>query len=215
MKRRVKIMAFLLMFLSSGALILNAQPAMKGMKRDTTMMNGMHMRMMHNQGMKQDTTMMNMMRGQGMKPDSMMMRGMHPGMGPGMMRPWMGGMGRGMMMPGMQWGMWHYPMAPWMMGHGAGMRPFGPEMGQFGPGFHNRWILDNIPDLTDKQKKDISDLRDKQQTEMKKLRDDMQAKMKALHETQKADLEKLLTPDQKKWLDEHTAKPVSPAEKQK
>ena len=40
--------------------------------------------------------------------------------------------------------------------------------------------LNNIPNLTDKQKKDIADLKGKQQAEMEKLRIDMQAKMKEL-----------------------------------
>jgi Spy/CpxP family protein refolding chaperone len=80
-----------------------------------------------------------------------------------------------------------------------------------GPGMqgmmHQRMIMDNIPNLTDKQKKDIAVMRIDQQTEMKKMREDMQSKMKALRETQRTNIEKLLTPEQKKWLDENAPKP--------
>ena len=72
---------------------------------------------------------------------------------------------------------------------------------------HQRMIMDNIPNLTDKQKKDIAVMRIDQQTEMKKMREDMQSKMKALRETQRTNIEKLLTPEQKKWLDENAPKP--------
>jgi Spy/CpxP family protein refolding chaperone len=72
---------------------------------------------------------------------------------------------------------------------------------------HQRMIMDNIPNLTDKQKKDIAVMRIDQQSEMKKMREDMQSKMQAMRETHRTNIEKLLTPEQKKWLDENTPKP--------
>jgi hypothetical protein len=79
---------------------------------------------------------------------------------------------------------------------GMGMRP-----GMLG--------LNNIPNLTDKQKKDIADLQGKQQAEMEKLRIDMQSKMKELREAHRAKVMNLLTDEQKKWVEEHTPKPES------
>jgi Spy/CpxP family protein refolding chaperone len=90
-------------------------------------------------------------------------------------------------------------MRPGMMQHG--MRGMGPGM------MHQRMMMDNIPNLTDKQKKDIAVLRIDQQTEMQKFREEMQSKLKAIRETQRANIEKLLTPEQKKWLEENAPKP--------
>ena len=69
--------------------------------------------------------------------------------------------------------------------------------------------LNNIPNLTDKQKKDIADLKGKQQAEMEKLRIDMQSKMKELREAHRAKVMSLLTDEQKKWVEEHTPAPES------
>ena len=179
-----------LMLFIAGTLALNAQQNMRGMRMDTTRM---HMMMMNPERM-------HMM----MNQDSMPMRGMRHGMGPCMMQPGMRGMGRGGMMSRMQNGMCPCPM----MQQGMGMQR--QEMGM-GWGMqrmmHNRMIMENIPNLTDKQKKDIAVLRIDQQTEMKKFLEDTQAKLKAIRETQRANIEKLLTPEQKKWLDENLPKP--------
>jgi hypothetical protein len=64
----------------------------------------------------------------------------------------------------------------------------------------------NIPNLTDKQKKDIADLRGKQQAEMEKLRIDMQSRMKELRDAHNAKVMSILTDDQKKWFEENTPK---------
>lgn len=132
----------------------------------------------------------------GMRPDStakgrmdrMQMPGMHRGMGrmndnfapPAPMRNRQQGFG--------QRGMMGQP--------GRGIRP---GMSRF----------DNIPNLTDKQKKDIADLKGKQQAEMEKLRIDMQSKMKELREAHRAKVMSLLTPEQKKWVEEHSPAPES------
>jgi Spy/CpxP family protein refolding chaperone len=42
---------------------------------------------------------------------------------------------------------------------------------------------------------------------MKKLRDEMSSKMKSLRDAQKAKVMELLTPEQKKWVEENRTKP--------
>ena len=83
----------------------------------------------------------------------------------------------------------------------------GPEKGWPGGG-HAR-MMQKL-NLTDQQKKDIAVMRIDQQTEMKKLAEDMQSKIKAMRENHRAAIEKILTPEQKKWLDENTPKPQAP-----
>lgn len=171
-----------LMLLIVGTIAVSAQDNV-GMKTDTARMHrGMYM----HHGM------------QGMRPQ-MMERGM-PGMRGrmGNMQGWGNGFDQ---RQGMRGGWGNMP----------GMRGMGrPGMGM-GPGFqgmmHQRMLFENIPNLTDKQKKDIAVLRIDQQTEMKKVRDEMQAKMKTMREAHRTALEKILTPDQKKWLDENSPKP--------
>ena len=132
----------------------------------------------------------------GMRPDSSemkMMRMNHWQMPMGHM-----GMGRGMRM-----------MGPGM-GRGMGPGSMGPGMGRPGmrQGGHGR-TMENIPNLTDKQKKDIADLRQKHQEEMQKFRDEMQLKMKEMRESQRTKIMNLLTPEQKKWFEENTPKPLT------
>lgn len=191
MKKMVKTTGMVLMLFMAGTLALTAQQNMRGMRMDTTMMHRMMMNPEHMQ------MMMN-------NPDSMPMRGMRPGM----MQPGMRGMGRGGMMGGMQGCMCQCPMMKGMMQQGMGMQRHGMGMGSGMQGMmHQRMIMENIPNLTDKQKKDIAVMRIDQQTEMKKMREDMQSKMKAMRETQRTNIEKLLTPEQKKWLDENAPEP--------
>ena len=64
-------------------------------------------------------------------------------------------------------------------------------------------MYENIPGLTDKQKKEIEDLRANQQAEMQKLRDQMSDKMAALRKSHRENIMNVLTPDQKKWVEEH------------
>jgi len=73
-----------------------------------------------------------------------------------------------------------------------GQRGFGP-----GPG-----ILESIPDLTEKQKKDIDVLREKQRQEMTKLREETAAKAKTLQESHHKKILELLNDDQKKYLEQ-------------
>jgi hypothetical protein len=89
-----------------------------------------------------------------------------------------------------------------------GMMPGRQFMGEPRPGMR---IIETIPDLTDKQKKDIADLRVKQQEEMKKFREDMSAKMNTIREANKAKIMNLLTDEQKKYLEGN--KPAAPEKK--
>ena len=209
MKSFVKLMGMLLLLLIAGNGSLNAQRGMRGMM-DTTRMNrpGTDFRQMRGMGHGADSLRMREMR---KGSDSMHMRGMMPGMG---MRPsarlGMKGMGHmdrmgQFMLPGTMHGMrghmWQRPMygmrgnywmAPMYGMRGMGMEPMAMDRmgrGQMGPGR----IIDNIPNLTDKQKKDIADLRLKQQDEMKKMRDSNRTKIL-----------NLLTDEQKKFVESKT-----------
>lgn len=169
----------LLVMIVAGTMTLSAQPGMRGMRMDSTRM---HMMMMN--------------RGQMMRPDSMPMHRMGFGMQGGMCPCQMMQQNRGNMMRG--------------MGQGRGMMQGNRSWMQPGmrPGFagHGR-LIELIPNLTDKQKKDIAVLQIDQQSEMKKLQDEHMAKMKAMREAHKAAIEKLLTPEQKKWFEENSPKP--------
>jgi hypothetical protein len=196
MKSFGKLMGMLLLLLIAGNGSLNAQHGMRGMM-DTTRMNrpGTDFRQMRGMGHGTDSLRMREMR---KGSDSMHMRGMRPGMG---MRPsaklGMRGMGqygmRGHMWQGPMYGMrGNYWMAPMYGMRGMGMEPMAMDRmgrGQMGPGR----IIDNIPNLTDKQKKDIADLRLKQQDEMKKMRDSNRTKIL-----------NLLTDEQKKFVESKT-----------
>jgi Spy/CpxP family protein refolding chaperone len=152
-------------------------------------------------GMMMDSTRMNRMR-MGVRPDSSMMRGPRQGRGPGngpgmyqyMDRQHVYGMRRGMR-PGMG------------MGPGYGMGMLRPASGT--------WLIDNIPNLTEKQKKDISDLRQKQREEMQKFREDNAVKIKSMQESHRSKIMNLLTDEQKKWVDERIgiSGPTAPPKK--
>jgi hypothetical protein len=193
MKSTGKILMISLFLLSLSVCTLNAQRPDRGMRMDSTRMN----RWMGDPGRM--PLLMNM-------PDSIPMRGMRHGMERGMiMQGGWGWMGPGPMMHRMPGGMGPGPMMGRMRG---GMRPM-PMDRMEQPGWGMR-MLENIPNLTDKQKKDMAGLRQKHQDEMKKLRDEMSSKMKSLRDAQKAKVMELLTPEQKKWVEENTPKaPVS------
>jgi hypothetical protein len=198
---------------------LEAQRGMRGMMMDSVRMNRMS-------GMMMDSVRMSRMsggfdmwqnRGPGFKPDSLGMgRGMKPGRGQfGLypMRPEMfpgPGFGmRGQMFPGPMMG---------RMGRGfgndrmmgmmrRGMRPIpgeGMKYQHHEPGMR---MFESIPDLTDKQKKNIDELMQKKQDEMKKLRDEMMTKMKGIRDSHRAKIMDLLTPEQKKWFEDNTGNP--------
>lgn len=121
------------------------------------------------------------------------MRGMRPdSAGVGMMRfehmRFQPGYGH----PGMRQGSHHQGMGMYRT-HG------------FGQQFPGMRAMESIPDLTDQQRKDIADLRGKQMAEMEKIRIDMQSKIKEMHKAHRAKVMSILTPEQKKWVEENTS----------
>jgi hypothetical protein len=195
MKRVTKILGILLVLTLAGNAALLGQRGMRGMMTDSTRMHRMRM-------------------ANGVRPDSSLMRGQRQGRGPGL-RPGMNYYMNPRQMYGMHRGMygmrqdWMYPryrmgrgMQPGMgMGPGNGMRPQAP------------WsrILDNIPNLTDKQKKEITDLRQKQRDEMQKFRDENAAKIKSMQEAHRSKIMNVLTDEQKKWVEDRSGIPATSA----
>ncbi len=121
-----------------------------------------------------------------------MMSGMQPGMGYGMMSGIQPGMGYGMM-EGMQPGMGYGMMGGIQPGSGYGM------MQGIGPGMR---LLERIPNLTDKQKKDIEEIAKHQRDEVIKLSDEMNAKMQAIRDSGEKSISNILNEDQKKFLEQ-------------
>jgi hypothetical protein len=145
--------------------------------------------------------------GKNRQADMPMIRGMRPGMerGPGngmredMNRGQMNGMRRGMgpgQINGMGRGMGNMPMDPMWRGN--------TEPGR---------MMEMIPGLTEKQKKDIADLRQQQKDEMKKMRDEITKKMQDLRETHKKKVMDMLTPEQKKFVESHNGIEGTPPSK--
>ena len=80
-----------------------------------------------------------------------------------------------------------------------------PGFGPRTPGFNR---LETIPNLTDKQKKDIADLQQKHRTEMQKFREEMAASTKSMRDANMKKVMDLLSDEQKKYLEENS--PASP-----
>ena len=76
-------------------------------------------------------------------------------------------------------------------------------------------FLDRLPNITDKQKKEIADLRQKQMDEMKKFREETAAKMKSMGEANKAKMMNLLTDEQKKFIESRNGVALTPVEEKK
>ena len=124
------------------------------------------------------------------------MKGMRPGMGPGRMDR------RGQLMYPRQMYAMNRGMRPGpdnRMGRGMGPMPM-DRMGR-GPMGPAGMRQEPIPNLTEKQKKDMAELRQKQQDDMKKIREEMSAKMKSLQETHRKKMQGLLTDEQKKFVE--------------
>jgi len=145
------------------------------------------------------------------------MRGRGPGqMGQMMGRPGMRG-NRGFMPQGPNAGMRGNNMGMPMCGMRRGMAPMGfdrPGIGPMGPGR----FLERLPNITDKQKKEIADLRQKQMDEMKKFQEETATKIKSMREANKAKMMNLLTDEQKKFLESRTGiapTPPTASEKKK
>lgn len=107
-------------------------------------------------------------------------------------------------------GMWP-GMDMWMPWYGMHRGMYG----YFGRGQGYGLMIDRIPNLTDKQKKEIADLRQKHQDEMQKLRSDFQSKMQDVRDSHRKEIMNVLTDEQKKWLEENnqiTPQPTAPPE---
>jgi hypothetical protein len=173
MKNSVKIAAILFLLLLAGNGSLSAQ---RGMRDD-----GNSARM----GRPGSRMYFNQMRGMRNSPDSMRMSDMRMGHYP------MHDMKRGMShrpMYGMRGDFRHQPM--------YGMRGDGIR-GNMGPGR----FIDNIPNLTEKQTKDIAELRQSQMEVMKKVREDTFEKMKSMRDANRSKILNILTDEQKKYIE--------------
>lgn len=190
MKSAGKVFILIIVLSIAGSSLINAQRGdrgMRGMRTDTLNRRGDRgMRDMRRVALVRpgDSMMMRHMR---MRPDSMMrnhprqMMRMHDEMRFGRMNHMRRGYG---MMHGYAWG--------------PGFR-FRDTTG-FGKYNHPGW-LQEIPNLTDKQKKDIADLRQKQQAEMKKIREETQSRMTETRNSYRNKVKDVLTDEQKKYLE--------------
>ena len=183
----------LLMLFIAGSLSLSGQRGMRGMRPDSSEMKMIRMKQWQMPLMMQN-------------PDSLRMGGMRHGMIPGRMN----NMGW-FMNPGWQMGHMGMGRGMRMMGPGMGRGSMGPGMGRPGMGMRqgaSGRTMENIPNLTERQKKDIAGLRQKQRDEMQKFREEMQGKMKEMRESYRNKVMNLLTDEQKKWFEENTPKPL-------
>jgi hypothetical protein len=98
---------------------------------------------------------------------------------------------------GMRRGMGHGP--EFGMRRGMGRMPMDSVMGRMPMGL-GRIMMGSIPNVTEKQKKEISDLMLKQQEEMKKFREETSAKMQSLRDSHRKNIMNLLTDEQKKFI---------------
>jgi len=199
MKSTMKITGIMLMLVMAGSLSLNAQRGgMRGMRMDSTRMGMMRQ--------NYDTMQRHMMRpmGQGMRQMQGYRQRFAPqaqfGMQRGGMYAHQANFGRRGMRQGM--GM--------MYGHGrnVGRMPVN-RMGwdNMRPG---RPMIESIPNITEKQKKDLADLRLKNQEELKKFREETAAKMQTIRDAHKAKMMNLLTDEQKRAVDPEFGKKVTP-----
>lgn len=106
-----------------------------------------------------------------------------------------------------------YRMSPYMnrnpgYGFKDGFRADTVNYPGFGPRRHGLMRLETIPNLTDKQKKDITDLQLKHRTEMEKFREETAATVKSMRDTNMKKIMDLLSDEQKKYLEENS--PGSP-----
>jgi hypothetical protein len=63
--------------------------------------------------------------------------------------------------------------------------------------------MENIPNLTDKQKEEMTKLREENMTKMQKLRDEQQKEVKAIRDAHSEKVKSILTDEQKKWVEEN------------
>lgn len=178
MKRTVRLIVVLLAVMTAGTLALSAQRGMRGMR-----------------GMRTDSMEV--------KRSGMEQMPFYRGVQPGM-RNWSQGPGFRMPRQGM------YGRGPEMRRPVPGMRNRGMDMETFRgmrPGGYGLRSMDNMPDLSDKQKQQIEELRKKQQEDMEKFRSEMHEKMKQMRDSHRSGIRDLLTDEQKKWFDGNNPDP--------
>lgn len=189
MKTTVRIIMMMLALFMAGSCIMHAQRGMRGMITDSVRMGRPGDRMMQ-------------MRHMNMPPDSMRMNMM----------------GNHMKRMRIDDAMWHVPMYPphsrFGMRSGMAWNPGYRFRGSFGPGFFSPLEfgpqalglrrLETIPNLSDKQKKDIADLQQMHQSEMQKFREETAANMKSMRDAHMKKVMDLLTDEQKKYLEENS-----------
>ena len=183
MKATVKLTGLLLVILLAFGGTLNAQRGMRG--------NGMRSDSLRTREFRNDNGPGRMMPGAHLNGQRQM-NGMRNGIGTGM------GMGMGM-------GMGHGLMAGMGMGRGMG----NINNNGRGPMASGRLITESLPNVTEKQKKDMADLQLKHQEEMKKLREESSAKMQSLRDAHNNAVLNLLTDEQKKYIESRQVKPVA------
>lgn len=174
----------MLVFLLAVTNPLSAQRGMRGMMSDSLRMSRM-----------------------GIRHDSINSRFIRPDMPPMMRGPMWNSPGR--------WEMNRMWRNPWQ--RGMGPQWFGPFGRRMDPGMNFRMRrpgagrysngLENIPNLTDKQKSTLEDLRQQNQAEMKKFREEIGSKMKSLRDDHRQKILEILTPDQRKWFESHNPFP--------
>ena len=176
MKRLQVIAGIFLIVLMAGNTSLSAQRGMRGMRMDSVRSQRMYR-------MNMDSMRI------GHRQDSIVNRFVRHGMRPMFNTPmWRAPMGRGI---GATWG------GP--MGRGADSVIMG-RMRRYPMG-REGYYLENIPNLTEKQKAALEELRVKNQSEVKIFREETASKMKNMREIYSEKMMELLTPEQKKWVE--------------
>lgn len=193
MKSAGRIMMMILVLSMAVSSIMHVQRGMRGMMTDSVIMGrpGDRMIQMRHMNMPPDSMRMNMMR------NHMERMRIHGAMwGVPMYHPNSGF--------GMRSGMARKPGFRFSDGFGSGSVNH-PEFGPLIPGLRR---LETVPNLTEKQKKDIADLRQIHQDEMQKFREETAVSMKSMRDAHRKKLMDILTDEQKKYLEGNS--PTSP-----
>jgi hypothetical protein len=143
-------------------------------------------------------------------PDSLW-RGHRPGFGPGY--GWNVPGWRGMPFyevprnfgPGRFYFPWGIPYYDPFYFHGWGKRhPVPPAIKPERPA---KPFIERIPNLTEKQKKEIDALQEKFRNEIQKFREENKKKIEEMRKSHQDKIKELLTPEQKKWFEERVPAP--------
>ena len=195
MKNTARISGIFLILLMAGSVNLSAQRGMRGMRNDSLYMKHDSLRMrLENRRM---AIMNHDSLGRGMRNYHRM-----PGMEPGMRSHF--GFCPCMMAPGMgMHGVWHPSYGTIQRGRGQRMMAYGPGRGEMMQRATGMRIIKNIPDLTAKQKDELTKLKEKQRDEMKKISEKQQEEIKNLRDAHRKKVMNILNDEQKKWMEEN------------